>query len=154
MLAVIERVRALRASGLNVSAFYFDPSVPSGRDAHMANVVEGVSRDHPEDLIVILSGIVHTSLTPYPRLFGETIATMGSYLVMRFPNLTSLTPQDAGGTAWNCIGSDCGAHSHGGTDMGTASFIETHLRTDNDGSDGFFYVGSVTASPPAWTPMK
>ncbi|WP_211241597.1 hypothetical protein [Cystobacter fuscus] len=59
-----------------------------------------------------------------------------------------------GGTAWSCaLGPEqkleCGEKSARGQDQGDRSFVQLFNGRNDQGYQGFFYVGAVSASPPA-----
>lgn len=66
------------------------------------------------------------------------------------PNVISLEVVHASGTAWCWTHDGRGVQTMAGVDLGGETFIE--LDTTRDGFDGFYYLGSLTASPPALDP--
>lgn len=76
------------------------------------------------------------------------------------PGFLRMDPQEeavyfARGTAWSCaVGDtlDCGERATKGQDHGDRFFVSLFERPSEAGFHGVFYVGAVSASPPAVRP--
>jgi hypothetical protein len=143
MLALLDRVRALRKAGRNIDIVAFDGHARD-RDEAMANVVAGV-RD-PKAIFVGLSGNIHSRLTP------DTSTTLVGYLGGRGLGLTTFDVSANGGSMWACMSLTrdgevtCGVHQRKTSNPGEAWTLG--LPRD-ESHDGTYHVGTMTASPPA-----
>jgi hypothetical protein len=150
MLGLLREVRRLRAAGREVRLLAVDvPLQEDGgdkaRDEHMAERIAEVRTRAPEEPMVFLAGNLHATR----RLIIPRSAVWR--LVKRGVPLKTLTLEARDGTAWLC-GATCGVNSMRGTDLGPAPLLlETELATKG-GYDGVWYLVTLTASPPAWTP--
>jgi hypothetical protein len=145
MLGLLETLRRLSRDGKAVEVFGFDGSFSNGeaRDVGMAaNIVERLMSSGTEDAVVlILTGNLHA------RTADER--WMGWHVSREFPWLTSLNTAYSGGTAWVCTSEGCGPRSLTGRNRGDSVFVERSSEPDGNGYHGTFYVGPVSASPPA-----
>ncbi len=143
MLALIDRVRLLKQAGKNINVFLFDIATMdiASRDKHMAkNILSAIERD-PNAVFLILTGNLHARTKPH--------RWMSWYIVQAHTHLVSLNMANARGSAWTCTRDGCGPMRMGGRDRGQQPFIERFDQPDDNGYNGLFYVGAVTASPPA-----
>lgn len=152
MAELIERLRQLRSHGLDVLVFLYDHSGVQGeeREQAMAETIEAEVRNHPERAFLVLSGNVHNRRVAGVQ-WDPKYVPMGVRLSRKLKDVTSLDMAYASGTAWICALKpklDCGVRPAEGKDNGTRPFIHLWSRL-NKGYDGVFYVGAVSASPPA-----
>jgi hypothetical protein len=153
MADLLERLRDLRARGLDVLVFLFDrPDLQfERREEALAQAIEREVRNHLERFVIVLSGNVHARATS-GLPWAPKYVPMGVRLSKRLPRVLTLDLAYASGTAWICtVGSrlDCGVRPAKGPDNGIRPFIHLWPERDEHGFDGVYYVGAVSASPPA-----
>jgi hypothetical protein len=145
MLSLLDKVRRLRQSGNAVDVFHFD--VTDGavrlRDEGMANNILAAVEAAPDAIHLILTGNLHAR-TNSPRY-------MGWHILRRHERTIALNLAHAGGSAWISTNSGIGAQDLGGSDRGTDQFVEWLEDWDGQAYHGIYYVGRITASPPAVT---
>lgn len=151
ILALFDRLRALRAAGRDVSVAAFRPATypPPGFDQNygelaMAERLSVMAQKRPEALAMVLVGRFHASLSPV-----GPIRPAASHLPRDAVVSVALALQ--GGALWSCGGDGptpvCGVNEAGGTDDGSRGVF---LRPDSPGPfDGDLALGALTASPPA-----
>lgn len=148
MLGLLREVRRIRDAGGDVRAVLIDQP-GTDRDKAMADAIAGLPRK-PGDVVLALTGNVHAR-----RLQGAdwdpAYRPMGFWLVERGLAPITLDAATAGGSAWVCTGQPvtCGAARVVGTHTGARPFIRMHTAGEVGPYDGVFYVGTVSASPPA-----
>jgi hypothetical protein len=114
-----------------------------GRDAVMADSLTAALERWPGDVLIALTGNLHSRVTA---------GSMGFFFAQANPDarITALDVAYAAGTAWVCTSGDassCKARAlHGAGDEGGLRVILHPLR---DGYHGVYNVGPITASPPA-----
>jgi hypothetical protein len=159
MLALLERLRALRHSGraLHVIAFDVPDDSPAGgndrdRDRAMADLLRQVRATAPEACLLVLCGNGHAR-TARGVPWDPSFVPMGMHLAEVFTVL-SFNAAYATGRAWTLLeGADAGDHPVSGHDRGNNAFVERTAARSKEGYDGVFYVGGPTsASPPAVFP--
>ncbi|MGE5181931.1 MAG: hypothetical protein ACM31C_07705 [Acidobacteriota bacterium] len=143
MLALLERVRDLRAAGAAISVVAYDAPGEADRDAAMASFVAR-ARD-PGAVMVALSGNVHSRRTS----FGA-IEPAVARLVARGLTVTTFDVSSTGGTFWACVERDghlvCGEQRQHRGEPGEP----WTLGPPRDAShDAVYRVGETTASRPA-----
>jgi hypothetical protein len=160
---LIDFVRELKARNRPIEVFaYEEPGVPGPElDAPMARNVLSWREKARDALILVLAPGAHPRLVPNPN--GPTMALR---LVQAERWLTSLVASHAGGTAWNCLVPapnqvQCGLHSmaarlyppaprrHPTHPRDEVRFMARWPRTSREGYQGTYYLGALTASPPA-----
>jgi hypothetical protein len=150
MVAMLNRIRALRAEGLDVTIHLFQPSSrrPSGfeqswYELDMATALAEGIYARPESRVLVLVGNLHA------RKVGiAEIPEVGLPATAHLPatEVLALKVAQQGGEAWNC-GSECGANPIRPTYDASARGVI--LETDDEGAyDGLLAVGPTTASPP------
>lgn len=157
MVALLEDIRRWRASGAPIEVVAFDvapgPKPRTDREAAMAEALADAASRRPGASVLIYTGNLHSRTLPSP--FAPSRTPMGAHLKARFPALRTLDFASAGGTAWLCVmteggsGQICGEQRQGGTDRGPQPFVELWDEPDAGGHDGIYYLGPITASPPA-----
>jgi hypothetical protein len=147
MLEMLRSVRQMREAGRDVRPFLFDvpAEADSGageRDEQMATLIAEARARAPGDPMVLLVGNVHASRRlKIPR-------SMVWHLVRRGVPLRTLDVATRGGTAWLC-GTRCGVDTVAGKDLGPQPAVFESPEATRWGYDGGWYVGTLTASPPA-----
>jgi hypothetical protein len=159
MLALLERLRQLKSSGMKIQVALFVPAYKDSRsyEADLANNIISVREQHPQDRLIILVGNAHGRSVNQSIQGGDRFPSMAGHLREKYPDLITLKAEYAPGEAWTCEGlstekPECGAHATGGTNRGDKPFIEPFKGPDPDGYTGAFYVGHITASLPAKMP--
>lgn len=169
ILRLIEQLRAWRASGMTVDAFYFWALGEGGteKEALMArNILEERARA-PWDVYLVLTGNVHARTKPGVD-WDKDLRPMGHFLQREVPDLVALNADWTGGKAWTCILKKrvprCGTHTLvlprykvrdqdlPRTDAGTQvnePFMGLWPEPTEEGYHGLFHVGEMTPSPPA-----
>ncbi len=165
IVALVEKLRVLRAQGLSVSVFAYDaPGQGSQRSAAMAQRVLEVRKTAPKSTFLLLGGNVNARTTRGAE-WDETFTPMGWHLVRAKLPVRTLDARYSRGNAWTCKlvegegqKLDCGASpavpppSRQGDKVifrGPRAFVELTPEHGHEGYDGIFYVGPLTASPPA-----
>lgn len=153
---LLEQLRWLRAQGLDVEVFVFDHPELWGeaREAAMARTVLSQVEASPERFFLVSTGNVHPRTRPgVPWDLGYR--PMGYRLARALPSLVSLDVAFDSGTAWICSVGDtleCGERATKGQDNGDRYFVSFFEQPSEAGFHGVFYVGAVSASPPAVRP--
>ncbi|PTL80596.1 hypothetical protein [Vitiosangium sp. GDMCC 1.1324] len=153
---LLEQLRWLRAQGLDVKVFVFDHPELQGeaREAAMAGSILSQVEAGAERFFVIATGNVHPRILPgVPWDLGYR--PMGYMLARKLSSLVSLDVAYDSGTAWICsVGEtlECGERSTKGKNNGDRYFISFFEQPNESGFHGVFYVGPVSASPPAVRP--
>jgi hypothetical protein len=159
VLQLLDDLRQMIHDGYSVTAFAFDASPGQGadRNAAMAENIEA-RREHAKDaLFVVLSASAHLPGG------GGSASSLLARLAQKERSLTSLAVAFDGGAAWTCSGPSpdqikCGAHSMRAHHPGPMRFLPEgpHARSITrwphptpDGDQGAYYLGIVSASPPA-----
>jgi hypothetical protein len=153
---LLEQLRWLRAQGLDVEVFVFDHPELQGeaREAAMARSVLSQVEAGPERFFLVSTGNIHPRTRPgVPWDLGYR--PMGYMLARSLPSLVSLDVAFDSGTAWICSVGDtleCGERATKGQDNGNRYFVSFFDQPSEAGFHGVFYVGAVSASPPAVRP--
>jgi hypothetical protein len=153
---LLEQLRWLRAQGLDVRVFVFDHPELQGeaREAAMAQSI--LSEMAPERFALVVTGNIHPRINPgVPWDLGYR--PMGYLLSRKLPSVLSLDVAFDSGTAWICAvdekkALECGVQETKGRDNGDRPFVFTFDKPSEAGYHGIFYVGPVSASPPAVRP--
>jgi hypothetical protein len=158
MLGMLESLRSLRSGGAALRVTLIDslqepPVTGPARDRAMATRLKEAMAAAPKDLFLVLTGNIHTRIgrgTPWDKDYEP----MGFVLSQLAPGyrLAALDVQYTGGTAWFCLGelaASCAVHEvRGGAPPATPPVTQlAHLSPE--GYNGFYFVGRLTASPPA-----
>ena len=154
---LLERLRGLRAQGLPLNVFLFDPwpeDTKSPRDEEMARRIAARARARPRAITLILVGEVH-AWTAIGGPFDPAFRPMGWFLGQDGLRVRSLGRATPAGTVWVCTGgnvSDCGTRTVGPYDRlpsGRSAGIELLPAPTERGYVGFYATPTLTASPPA-----
>lgn len=141
MLALLERMRALRGEGHDVRVELFDAAYDAERDANMATHLATALDAAPDAVAVVLVGNLHArAVRPW----------MAWHLRRLHPFVRTVLARHAAGTAWLSTPEGVGPTRVGGEGLGDEPYVQL-FATAEDGYDGIFYVGAVSASPPART---
>jgi hypothetical protein len=149
---LLETIRALRAAGRPIEVVAIDDTSrdPEAREEAMAQRVIAARRAHPDATLIVYAGNLHTSKRQVR--FRPGFAWMAMRVAGAGIPLVSLDARYADGTAWNCRDA---VAEHCGVDFVIGRGPELGIRIEPAPSgayDGWFGVGSVTASPPAGLP--
>jgi hypothetical protein len=150
MAALIERMRALRAAGADVSIAMFDAPGTGERDARMAASLRKAIAAHPAARVLVLTGNVHAMTGKPPEMFNDgkpftPPTTMARHLADLHP--VSIEFRAMQGDAWTCQDT-CGRHA---LPTGTRSMAGPTLERHDPGESWDYLVAlpRFTASPPA-----
>jgi hypothetical protein len=146
MLALLERLRQLRATNVKVDVLAFDGwSADAPRDATMAASLLSSIRQHPRAKFLVLVGNVHASKakgSPWDPLYEPMAFLISSESPL------SLLVHSSAGTAWVCTGDKgCGVH-----EVASVAKLPIGLAIGNaptPGYDGTVVLKSFSASLPA-----
>lgn len=174
VLGLLERLRTLRAGGRQVSVEAYAETryllQGNAKQEALARNLLAVHAQNPGALLVGLSGNVNVRRargTPW----DATLVPMGLRVAPHLPGLVVLDAHFGPGSAWVCKSAPgvvfpvCQAFpvaeprrardrpfgTEGRLYQGERAFIERGPGAAAEGYDGIFYVGTITASPPAWT---
>jgi len=152
---LIETLRKLRGRGLDVDLFAFDHPRLKGeaREEAMAQTVLGAVGKASRRAVLVVSGNLHSRQVkglPWNPFYRP----MGLRLAERHDRVYSLDIAYDSGTAWLCSVDgqrklDCGVKPTKGKDNGSRYFVHLFGGRNGQGYHGIFYVGAVSASPPA-----
>ncbi|MCY1016848.1 hypothetical protein [Pyxidicoccus sp. MSG2] len=155
---MLEQLRQLRSSGLDVEAFVFDHPKGQGqeREKAMAATVKHQVESGKDRFYVVLSGNIHAR-TKAGLPWDKTYRPMGLLLKDELDEVAALDMAYDSGSAWICAVDskgvkdklDCGIRNAKGKDNGDRFFMHRWDGTSDAGYDGVFYVGPVNASIPA-----
>jgi hypothetical protein len=150
---LLEQLRWLHAQGLDVDVFVFDHPELQGeaREAAMARSILTQVQAGPERFFLVVAGNLHPRTQPGVP-WDLSYRPMGYLLARKVPFLMALDVAYDNGTAWMCsVGEslECGERPAKGKDNGDRFFISLFERPSESGFHGVFYVGPVSASPPA-----
>lgn len=150
MLALLKRLRVLKANGRDVAIHAFVPSVPHvpgvGQpysELKMATTLSSAAYAHPDAKILVLVGNVHASkiVSRNPRVGRPAIAHLPP------EDVVSLLVSSQGGEAWNCRDT-CAVHPMSAADDPDLRGVV--MQSIDDGAyDGWLALGPATASPQA-----
>jgi hypothetical protein len=152
---LIETLRKLRGRGLEVDLFAFDHPLLKGeaREEAMARTVLEVAGKASRRAVLVVSGNLHSrQVKGLP--WNPGYRPMGLRLAERHDRVYSLDVAYDNGTAWLCAVDeqrklDCGVKPARGKDNGSRYFVHLFGGRNGQGYHGIFYVGAVSASPPA-----
>jgi hypothetical protein len=155
MAALIERVRALHATGADISIVMFDAAGKGERDARMASTLRAAIKAHPGSRVLVLTGNVH-AMTGKPReMFLDDKpytppTTMARHIADLHP--VSIEFRALRGDAWTCQETDCSAHA---LPAASRSMSEPTLQPYEAGEawDYLMALPRFTASGPAIAPQ-
>ena len=158
-LALLERLRALRAQGKSVSVVAYDTSEASGsaREERMANTLLEAHKQDPQALTLVASGDVHARLregTPWDSDF----VPMGARLARALPDVRVLETAFQRGSQYGCRFNrsdkvECRVFMRSpGRETrqpeGRGRGVELYAEADGDGYAGRLNLGKLTASMP------
>lgn len=153
LVDLIERVRALRQGGHAVEVLAFDNAKYDAwneRDAGMAQAILARAKAAPEAFVVTLSGNLHNRTEP-GLPWDQKLVPMGVHVKAGHGRTLSLDARYEGGKIWMCEAErGCGEHALEVKDQPyDERTIDTSAAARKPGSDGVFFVGTLSASPPA-----
>lgn len=154
MADLIKEVRVLRARGMHVQVNAIDRKsrwyeLGLTRDEIMARNLQSVLSENPSASILLLAGNAHTKKTD-GLLFKSSFKS--AIHLIKEKNIVSLLMQYLDGTAWYCFKEEPRCQPK--TQKSYLRVTRTPKIIELDPSllpdyDGYFFVGSITASPPA-----
>ena len=152
MFELMDTVRRLRARGARIDVVCFDESAASAdRDEAMASHLIAARTAHRDAALVVYVGNFHARRAELSSRPGH--AWMAMHLAKAGVAFLTIDARYGEGSAWTCSGGGpaaCAAHYTAGY---AAADPGIHLEPSADGDyDGWFGVGSVSASPPAALP--
>ena len=150
MWTLVERLRTLRAAGLDISVTTFVRSLTSGGQTQtpyemgMATSLREAATVEDYDLTIVLVGSAHALKTRFDLEGMSAFDPMAMHLPEELT--LSLLAVTGAGEAWNCQ-AECGIHQHSGSRLGATPGIS--LGDDlAPGYDGIVAVGPITVSFP------
>jgi hypothetical protein len=149
MARLIGNLRAWRLAGMDIAVRFVDQEHPGDRDDSVAKTVVSLRKRNPDRLILVLIGNVHAK-TVVGAPWDDDYVPAAVRIRDEGLDVVSLNAKYGDGEAWMCTGGDassCAANpvrSNGGG-SGPSISIDGNIE---DGYDGAFFVGSLTASPP------
>ncbi len=151
LLALLQKVRMLKASGRDISVHLFQPSMTRGQELdqawyelNMGQLLSEARQNRPDARVIGLAGNIHARKTPLARYPDMGIPAAG-HLPTR--ETLSLRIAQQGGFAWNCGRNACGVNPSIASD--DDQFRGVILTPVEDGAyDGLLALGPSTASPP------
>jgi hypothetical protein len=151
MAELIEAMRARKAAGANITVDRIDTRASAeDRDGGMADRVREFRKAHPDAVIIVYAGNLHTMRKGVAR--KPDYPWMAKQLAAGGVTFVSLNPHYEDGSAWVCHGptpADCGPSLRAGQPGARGIKLEP----SPDGNyDGWFGLGPITASPPAAFP--
>ncbi len=158
MLDLLERIRRDRKSGLPIEVLAMDPGLydePNLRDSGMAsNLIGRIEALHPAQTLVLVGNVHSRTRKGYPWNDKADYTPLGTHLRARYSDMIALDVAPSGGTAWICMSdkaSECGTKPQGSSKVtGPAPRIVLDpTAAPRPGHDGAFFIGTITASPPA-----
>jgi len=164
IVALLDQVRTWRAQKLPISAFAFNaPGQGSERAEAMTRHVLHAREVAPDSTFLLLGGNVYMS-TARGTPWDPDFTPLGWHLLQAGLPVRALDARYAKGTAWTCAldvkdGSlSCDSHPAFPPPplprkrviyRGPRPFVQLAEARTQEGFDGTYYVGPITASPPA-----
>lgn len=150
IVEMLERLRALKLAGLDITVVPFVPDssdINGGQDAYERALADKLMANIPTGRrALILVGNVHAQRAKFEISDGLGFMPMAAH----FPEdaTLGLAPRIASGSAWNCSAQGCGANPVPARDLSGYPEIEV-FEQDRSGYGGAWLIGRVSASPPA-----
>jgi hypothetical protein len=159
MVTLLEDLHRWRRGGLPIATVAFDVAAGervggAAREAAMAERIAGAAASHPGATVLVHSGNLHTRVDEGVP-WDPKLVPMGALLRGRFPGLHALDFASSGGSTRACLSEPgeseprCGEHRQGGPDRGDQPFVELWSEPGENGHLGIYYLGPISASPPA-----
>ncbi len=169
MLEMLTQLHAIKNSGAPISVVAFNGArdseqqlrlqtagSQSGHELMQAENIIAAANAGQYDYVLVLVGEIHASRTVIDFFGPDHFQPMATHLAQSGP-VISLAMQTGNGTAWQCLGTatgvDCSVHPMRGLTyqgeaprMGLGSLPGMRRAASYD---GYYWVGPVTASPPA-----
>lgn len=157
MLRLLRRARELANATGRVRVVAIDALSGTKRDLGMAKTVAHEAKAHPESLVLVLAGNLHTHLTrgvDFDDFKDPTYEPMGYVLTTRGLNVMGIRIGYEKGTFWGCTdeGATCGPQPTSDAEplpTGETSRLHPLHQIDEVGYTYGVSVGVVHASPPA-----
>jgi hypothetical protein len=160
--AVLDLIERVRAQGGKEGRAHLvacdDPRLKGNeREAHMAKVLLEARARTPSGVFILLTGNVHAR-TVKGVPWDATFVPLGWHLAQVQADLVSLDADYTAGTAWVCVlepNTQCGVRRVSAPrrvplpPRGLIPYVLRWPEPSAEGYHGHFYVGALTASPPA-----
>jgi hypothetical protein len=151
MWKMVERLRELRATGMNISVTTLQRATAANAASQtpyeigMANSLSEAFSTGKYDVAMVLVGSVHARRETVPA----SPTTRFEPMAMHLPGDATLTLEAVAGDgdAWNCTQAGCGVHGRTGRVLTNRSGIVLD-NTLSRGYDGIIQVGRTTAAVP------
>ena len=158
MLRLLTRARELARATGRVRVVAIDALSGTKRDLGMARTVAHEAKAHPESMVLVLAGNLHTHLTRGVDLddFKDpSYEPMGYVLTTRGLNVLGIRIGYESGAFWGCTdeGATCGSLStdHGNAlPEGEAARMHCLRHMDEEGYTYGASLGAIHPSPPAF----
>ncbi|MGD8377453.1 MAG: hypothetical protein PVF68_15080 [Acidobacteriota bacterium] len=152
MLQLIDGLRWLRAAGKSIRVVPFDTGGAGDDPPHergMGGALAAAAKAAPDSMMVVLAGNVHTR-PMRGRASNADHEPMAYVLARQIPgrDVITLDVAHGPGSAWNCS-SGCGPVEVLGTEGDWRWTVQLDETMPPDGHHGRYFIGDVTASPPA-----
>jgi len=154
MADLVESLRALSRQGLPLRVELLDQDVQdfSRRDRFMADRVKAAAEAHPGDLLLVLTGNLHTRTKD--GIPGDSARpNMGAFVIKLLPDrkIVALDVSYSGGETWSCVPDmeHCGVHPLKERRAGDAEKVVLYPQVDTAGFHGYYQVGTLHAAEPA-----
>ena len=160
MAALLDDLRRWGKEGRKVRVRLLDrlpKAAAPERDRAMAAELEAAVKAAPDDLFLVLTGNLHTR-TARGTPWDPKQENLGFLVAPSHPGLLALDVAYSGGTIWMCPDADpahCGVqtlHTKGAKDGERAAAVKLYEKPSPEGFHGEYFVGALTASPPAVPP--
>lgn len=173
MVALIDQLRQLKQEGRAVNAFAFDVRGMGGnrRQQMMAKQVIAARARHPEALTLVLTGNVQARVVKGTE-WDAALHPMGARLLSTEPEMLSLDAHYSGGHAWTCrlasatetvcasglvpapqrtriLGRGMGSNKEVDEKHRHLTYVRVNQEEAGGAHHGIFYLGRLSASPPA-----
>ena len=157
MLALIRALREHKAAERPVRVIFIDAPAAPKRDRVMSAQIQTALATSPDDVFLVLTGNIHNRLTIGTR-WDAAYEPMGYLLRQLLPEKTlyALNVAHEGGEAWVCFGSstsDCGVQQISGKASDGQGVVLVDA-PEGQPYSGHYYVGRLSASPPAIQPVE
>jgi hypothetical protein len=160
MFDLISRVHELVSQGADIVLLPFSSELSASgprngqeRDRAMAATLITAFSRSPNVLGIVLAGDIHTRVsrgTPFDSAYASMAYL--AYSQLGSDRIVAIDIAHDGGTAWICITaapSDCGARNLRPQSGATRGAIVRRQTVLANGHQGWFGLGTITASPPA-----
>lgn len=178
VLELIDQARALRREGRAISVLAFDVRGLGGnaRQHQLASRIAAARDASPEALMLVLTGNVQARIVTGAE-WDSQLAPMGARLVAARYDVVSLDAHYSGGAAWTCrlsqasqtecaegflpapqrsriLGRGMGSNKEATGLQRHSTYVSLDPEAAGGAHHGLFYLGKLSASPPAVSDPK